>query len=314
MAIRTPRPLDPRGGLLTKLSDVFTRQQKEDQASAVAEEEREFNREGVLLERNFARRRDTRAEAASLRQMGFEETMEFGLEPRPPALSATPRRGPLSRQPPESRVGVAGRFALEQPESQAPGAGMRLTQRTVRRRLEPARDPSIVHPELLEGRSGGAEVPDFTELDEKLGLPPGTLGTALQRAPGTVISAITAFNRSKGADRQRRLVNVRQAIKAQIGALRIRAENQIGDRDETEPLFQEIESLAQVLLDITISPDMPASQTLAEVTAQVQELDLSDEEKTAIITQYFERLRERQTMFQQFDPEGGSRQPLEPPR
>lgn len=312
MAIRTPRPLDPRGGLLTKVADVFTRQQKEDDAAAVAGEQRDFDRQGVLMARDLAQRQDARLEASSLREMGFEETMEFGLEPRSPALSSTPRRGPLTRQEPESQVGVAGQFSL--PQREIEGGGMQLTQRTVRRRLEPARDPSIVHPELLEQPEGGAQAPDFTELDGKLGLPPGTLGGALKTAPGSVISAITAFNRSEGAERQQKLTNVRLAINAQIGALRIRAENQVGNREETEPLFREIESLAQVLLDITISPDMPASQTLEEVIASVQGLDLSDDEKTAIVTRYFERLQERQTMFQQFDPGGGRRQPLDPSR
>lgn len=320
MAIRTPRPLDPRGGLLTKLSDVFTRQlavdrerEQEEEAATIAEEDRALQREVLGEQREFARRRDVRAEAASLRGQGFEETTEFGLEPRPPALSATPRRGALSREPSESRVGVAGQFAL--PQREMPGAGQRLTQRTVRRRLEPARDPSIVHPELLPPPEG-ADVPDFSDLETKLQLPRGTFARALRRAPSTVISAVMAFERAKGAERQQRLSNVRSAINAQINALRIRAENQLGDAETTEPLFQQIEALAQVLLDITISPDMPPSETLAEVTAQVNELEnLSENERAVIITQYFERLRQRQVMFQQFNPrEGGRRPPLEPPR
>lgn len=322
MAIRTPRPLDPRGGLLTKLSDVFTRQLavdrergQEEAAAAITEEERTFARETALQDREFAQRRDARAEADSLRRQGFEETIEFGLEARPPALSATPRRTIFSRgEPPEPQIGTAGRFAF--PEREIPGEGQRLTQRTVRRRLEPARDPSIVHPELLPPPEG-ADVPDFGDLEAKLQLPSGTFARALRTAPSTVISAVMAFERAKGAEKQQRLSNVRSAINTQINALRIRAENQIGEREETEPLFQEIEALAQVLLDITISPNMPPSQTLAEVTAEVNQLEnLSENEKAVLITNYFERLQQRQIMFEQFNPnrEGGRRPPLEPPR
>lgn len=310
MAIRTPRPLDPRGGLLTKVADVFTRQQKEDDAAAVAGEQRDFDRQGALLERDLAVRGDARAEAAGLRARGFEEVTTMGLEPRPPALSSTPRRGPLTRESPESQVGVAGQFSL--PQREIEGADMRLTERTELRQLPPHRDPSIVHPELMPQPEGGAGAPDFTELDDKLGLPPGTLGGALKTAPGSVISAIGAFNRAEGAEQQQELANVRTAIKASMDALRIRAENQVGNREETEPLFAEIEALAQVLLDITISRDMPASQTLEEVISQVQGLDLTPDEQAVIVTKYFERLQQRQIMFQQFSPKGGRRQPLEP--
>lgn len=311
MAIRTPRPLDPRGGLLTKVSETFTRQIEKDRAAGVAEEAAAFEREGVLQSRQLERNRDVRAEAQSVRSMGFEDVVEFGLEDRPPALSITPRRGPLSRQAPESRVGVAGSFAL--PQREIAGADQRLTQRTRRVRLEPARDPSIVHPELLD-RPGGAEEQDFGELDNKMGLPPGTLGNALRTAPGAVINAVQAFNRAEGAERQQQLVNVRQAINTTIAGLKVRAENQPATGPEAGAVFDEIEALAQVLLDLTISQDAPASQTLAEVSAQVQGLDLTDEEKAAIVTKYFERLNERQKMFRQFSPEGGRREPLEPPR
>lgn len=314
MAIRTPRPLDPDRGFITQAARVFTedidrRRQLED-----AEEIRELQIAQIEQEMDIAGRRQLRAE-------GFETPPGLELRDRQPAVSTSPRRqftqrqalqpgveGRFSLRPGEAeQPGVEGRFALETPPIAAGAARPRDVVQTPGRRLEPARDPSIVHPELLD-QGPGVTPPNFDDAEDRLNVPRGTFAQAFPNAPGAVISALTKVASAGSlSERERFLDDLRAGINAHVVGLKARMDNSF-DEDEIERLGAEVQQWTQGLLDVTIG-DVPEAETFESVIDRIADLDLTEDEKVEAVTEFFRRRVGRETTFERLNTGRGRLEP-----
>lgn len=307
--IATPTPA--RAGSTTTLGGLSR------VAGAELEDRRVRRREEIETTRRHARE-DLETEALQQRmgiEMAAAERDIFGVTRAGGAASLEAEAPPLTDgAPPRMRSAGAGggeigvRASL--PAGDQPLAGpargeLKVAPRTTRQ-LEPARDPTIVHPELLPREPEPTF--DFSSFEEDYDLPGGTLTEAFQTNPVGALNLIVDKASTKGRLSNTRMTQVRGAVQTELQRISDRLEFSSLSQDEENALAEQAESLTNGLLDLVVGPS--GGFDLDAVLDNLEALypDADENELFERATRY-QRVK---TGAQEFT--GRARQPLEPGR
>jgi hypothetical protein len=115
------------------------------------------------------------------------------------------------------------------------------------RRLEPARDPTIVNPELLPTEA--APTFDFSTFETQLKLPEGTLQAGFDRNPVGTLNLIVDEAAAGGGIPNATLNAIRGIVQTRINAVTNRLETQILRKEEEQALEDEVDMLTKGLID-----------------------------------------------------------------
>ncbi len=306
MARRITTPTPARAGSTTVLGGI----------SRVAGEELQDRRVRETERVETQRRRDREdLETAALQQrMGIERAGAYrniwGVEEVPGSASLEAEAPPLSDAPLRTRSAGAGgggvgvRASLpagEQPLA-GPAPGRLRTPPPTTRKLEPARDPSIVHPELLKPEF------EFGDFEQEYNIPPGTLTEAFKSNPVGALNLIIDKASTKGRLSTARLTQIRGAVQTELQRISDRMEFSVLSDEEENALSEQAESLTNGLLDLVVGPS--AGFDLDKVLDTLEELyPEADENELFERASRYQRVK---TGAQAFT--GRARQPLEPQR
>lgn len=192
--------------------------------------------------------------ATALRNVFGMEEIGGGIVP-----GSVPQR-PAGLEPPESLgtmargggPGVGVRGQLEPRTAQGPSlvperapSTRTQFQETGMRRLEPARDPTIVNPELLPRQE--AEELDFSSFEKELGFPAGSLAEGFRSNP---VGTLNIIKQVSGGQRVPTSVlnSIRGVIEARIRAVEAQIEMTLSEDDEVA-LREEIDQLTIGLIE-----------------------------------------------------------------
>ena len=256
-SIRTPRPRPvDEPTLLGGLVRTFTQHQEGQERQKLEDEERERRREREDLEDRATEQRMGIQRATALRNVFGMEEVGGGVVPgsvpeRPAALEPPSSLGTMARG---GGPGVGVRAQL-QPRPETSGAPVRERQPSTRtqfqetglRRLEPARDPTIVNPKLLP--TGDTTGFDFTSFETKLGFPPGSLAAGFKQNPVGTLNIIKEVAGGPGGIPTRELNAIRGVIETRIRAVEAQIEFEILSEDDERALRDEIDQLTIGLVE-----------------------------------------------------------------
>ncbi|MCP4900530.1 MAG: hypothetical protein GY906_26505 [bacterium] len=278
--IATPRPRDPlEPTLIGGLARIGSQELESRRVLALEEEEREEQRRFRQRQLESLDLQNRAAQVSILRGQGFEEVpsglrrpigpmledpgpQRLGVQARPGvgiSLGAVPEdqpvgdvgfqatlpSAPLEPTTPATTVGADEERGILQREPRL-GTG---PQRTVAgppalRRLEPARDPSIVHPELLPM---GPEMEfEFANFERELELPEGSLTESFQHSPVGTLQLLINRARSGAAGGRipaAQLNAISKVVEARIRVMEAELEGSILDDPEVQNLRDEIDML-----------------------------------------------------------------------
>lgn len=254
--IATPRPRPAEestllGGLARTLGSEF----EERRVLDLEAEERKRRREMEDLQKQSLQQGLTFNRAQALRNI-------FGLEevpgPRRPAPRGElePRRigttggtgvglqlGAVPQDRPRGGVGIQ---TPEAPQLEDRGPIM-LPGPMQMRKLEPARDPTIVNPELLPQQPG--QEFDFTKFERQFELPEGSLAQAFDKNPVGALNIMVDKAQAAGGATSAQLNSIRQMVALRVQAVSDQLEFDVLDPQEEQILRDQIDAMTIGLLD-----------------------------------------------------------------
>ena len=249
-----PRPVD-EPTLLGGLAQVFMEEQDARRRRELEDEDRErrIGRED-LQDRATKQRMGVEYHTTLRNVFGMEEVggniVPGSVPERPAALEPPSSIGTMARG---GGPGVGVRAQL-QPRTEtepslvperAPSTRTQF-QDTGRRRLEPARDPTIVNPELL-APSGTGEF-DFSDFETKLGFPAGSLAAGFEQNPVGTLNIIKEASGAGGIPTSV-LNSIRGVIETRIRAVEAQIEMEVLSADDEAALRDEIDELTIGLIE-----------------------------------------------------------------
>ena len=268
------------------------------------------------MDRRYARED---LETAALQQrMGIERAGAYrniwGVEEVPVSASLEAEAPPLTDAPLRMRsagagggdVGVRASLPAGDQPLAGPAPGRLRTPPPTTRKLEPARDPSIVHPELLPREPEPTF--DFSSFEEDFGIQSGTLTEAFRSNPVGALNLIIDRTKGRGPLSAQRLTAIRGAVMANLQRISDEMEMRSLSYERDNELSEEAEALTQGLLDLVVGPS--AAFDLDSVLDELEALYPDADEN-----ELFERASRYQRVkmgAQAFT--GRARQPLEPGR
>lgn len=308
--IATPTPA--RAGSTTTLGGLSR------VAGAELEDRRVRRKEEIETTRRHARE-DLETEALQQR-MGIElagaERDIFGVERVGGSASLEAEEPPqaLSDAPLRTRSAGAGGGdvgvgvslpAGRQPLAVPPRQTLNVQPRTTRP-LEPARDPTIVHTELLDQEPEPTF--DFGSFEQDYGIPTGTLTQAFQTNPVGALNLIIDKTRTDGPLTPARLALVRSAIQLDLQRISDELEFTIPGRADRDAMTEEAETLTAGFMELVIGP----SGAFDDAVVYRELLRLFPDDSDEQIDARAERMRRIHTGASEFS--GRARGQLEPRR
>ena len=253
--IATPTPA--RAGSTTALGGLSR------VAGAELEDRRVRRKEQIETDRRRARE-DLETEALQQR-MGIESASAdrniFGVERVPGSVSLEAEAPPPALSDAPLRMGSAGagggvvgvRASL--PAGREPLAGPAPSrvryQPPTTRQLEPARDPTIVHPEMLAPARPTFE---FGSFEQEYDLPSGSLTQAFETNPVGALNVIIDKASTRGGMTAQHLAQVRGAVQLELQRISDRMEFSILDETEENVLSEQAEALTAGFLELVTGP------------------------------------------------------------
>lgn len=255
--ISTPRPRPAKEStLLGGLARTLGSELEERRVLSQEAEDRKRQQELEDLQRESLQQGIGINRATALRNIfGMEEVA--GPRRPPPAAPLEPQRigttggtgvglqlGAVPEDRPRGGVGVP----IPETPKLEPGVPMPgLPGPTQMRRLEPARDPTIEHPELLP--QAAEEQFDFTRFEQKFQLPEGSLSQAFETNPVGALNIVVDKARAAGGVDTATLNSLRAVVQTRINAVSDQLEFDILEPGEEQQLRDEIDELTIGLLD-----------------------------------------------------------------
>ena len=248
-----PRPVD-EPTMLGGLAQVFMEERESQRRQKLEDEDRERRIEREDLQDRALEQKTGIDYHTALRNVFGMEEVGGGIVP-----GSTPER-PAALEPPSSigtmarggGPGVGVRAQLQPRTAAAPSAvperaPSRRTQfqDTGRRRLEPARDPTIVNPELLA--TSETDEFDFSDFEKKLGFPAGSLAAGFKQNPVGTLNIIKETAGAGGIPTSV-LNSIRGVIETRIRAVEAQIEMTLSKDDEVA-LREEIDQLTIGLIE-----------------------------------------------------------------
>lgn len=248
--IATPTPA--RAGSTTALGGLSR------VAGAELEDRRVRRKEQVETTRRHERE-DLETEALQQR-MGIElataERDIFGvqrvggsasLEAEAPELTDAPLRMP-SAGAGGGEIGVRASLPAGRQPLAGPGPQRLEVQPRTTRKLEPARDPTIVHPELMKPEF------EFGEFEQEYDIPEGSLTQAFKSNPVGALNLIIDKASTRGRLSTAHLNQVRNGVQMSLSRISDVLEFDLPGRGKRDELTEEAEILTAGFLELVVGP------------------------------------------------------------